>query len=609
MKSKTWVISFFVILVMIFLSLLLFNFVVNPFGAFQNEVLSWDSYNMTNNPRVAKISYLDKNFEEYDSYIIGSSSTSSFSTQKLNELYDANFYNLTVYGSDMMDFEVMASHVIENYNVENLVLSVYINSGIMYNMEGNDLNSMRHYKLSDQIDESSFYQTFLTLDPKYSMAKLKLYGEDTFLSQSFDVFNAYTGTYDKNARDIEPINGMDNYLEKYSEFIDYKNTPLTIHHTDNVVKSVSNIKSMCDEKGINFILVTAPVYYKYMDNFNTESIMNFYKKLVTVTDFWDFSISSVSYEPRYFYDSTHFRNNVGDMAIDRIAGNNENYITEDFGTYITSENVEEHFNTFLNYKEIESIEMDIPILMYHHFDDVGNNGTILNIENFENHIKTLKDNGFNSVSFQELIDYVKKGVELPENPFILTIDDGYSSNYELAYPILKKYDTKATIFIIGVSVGKDTYKDTTNPMYPHFTYEEAQEMINSGLISIQPHTYDMHQWEPFEEGVARPTIMKVPDETDEEYIKFLTEDFIKVKDGIESNTSEVVHTFSYPLGQSSELSEYILTSLGIESTVSTVPKISTVIKGLPQSLLQLGRFNITDSISSEDLLELLGFTS
>ena len=61
---------------------------------------------------------------------------------------------------------------------------------------------------------------------------------------------------------------------------------------------------------------------------------------------------------------------------------------------------------------------------------------------------------------------------------------------------------KATIFSIGVSFGKDHYKDTDYAMTPHFGAAEAAEMAGSGLISIQSHTYDMHQWPPYEDGSA-----------------------------------------------------------------------------------------------------------
>ena len=68
----------------------------------------------------------------------------------------------------------------------------------------------------------------------------------------------------------------------------------------------------------------------------------------------------------------------------------------------------------------------------------------------------------------------------------------------LAFPILKELEMPAVVFPIGISVGKDTYKDTEIPITPHFTWEQAVEMANSGLISLQSHTYDLHQKTEYE---------------------------------------------------------------------------------------------------------------
>lgn len=73
------------------------------------------------------------------------------------------------------------------------------------------------------------------------------------------------------------------------------------------------IRKVCEENGVNLIVLTAPVYTDYYKNFYDEDITNFYESLAKVTDYWDFSSSSVSSEPRFFYDSTHFRNNIGEM--------------------------------------------------------------------------------------------------------------------------------------------------------------------------------------------------------------------------------------------------------------------------------------------------------
>ena len=83
---------------------------------------------------------------------------------------------------------------------------------------------------------------------------------------------------------------------------------------------------------------------------------------------------------------------------------------------------------------------------------------------------------------------------------------------------------KATFFAIGATVGNtEHYKDTEFPITPHYSYEQAKEMSDSGLVSIQSHTFDMHQWAPYEPGDrVRNNILRWKDETEEEYTEALT---------------------------------------------------------------------------------------
>lgn len=77
-----------------------FNYWVDPFGVFSHKSLEWPSYEMTINPRTAKITYLKDHHQDYDSYILGCSSTSSFPVESLNSYLDASFYNMIMYGAD-----------------------------------------------------------------------------------------------------------------------------------------------------------------------------------------------------------------------------------------------------------------------------------------------------------------------------------------------------------------------------------------------------------------------------------------------------------------------------------------------------------------------------
>lgn len=600
MNAKKWVLTFLLLALVLVLGLAAFNYVTDPFAAFGDRFLNWFSYDETNNPRVAKISYLEQHHDEYDSYILGCSSTSSLQVSDFNKLYDANFYNLIMYGADMRDCEKIADYLIEHYEVKHLVLNVYLDNGFTYDDETDRLTRNLHYLTDPDTSALSFYTRYLFCDPRYGFAKLKNLRNDRLLPQSFDVFNEVTGEYDKRVRDVEPIGSMDTYLEAYPVFADYPKTgDFVLGQTENCMKSVAAIKERCEAADVELVVVAAPVYIDYFQNFQAEDVANFYASLAKVTDFWDFSCSSVSCEPRYFYDATHFRNAVGSMIAARIAGDDSVYIPDDFGTYVTADTPSSYFSEVLQATALpdETVSRDVPVLMWHNLAEESSGDMTITVDTFRAQIEALHEAGFKTVSLQQLYDYVHFGTELPEKPIVLTFDDGYFSNYEYAYPILREYGMQATIFAIGVSVGKDTYKDTDHAMTPHFGADEAREMVDSGLISVQSHTFDMHQWPPFEDGNAqvRETLLPFDGEADADYEAAVEADFAESRELLESITGQPVNALAFPEGAYVTLTQDALRSAGAELTFTTVRAVNTVVKGLPQSLCAMPRFGMTES--------------
>ena len=600
MNAKKWVLTFLLLALVLVLGLAAFNYVTDPFAAFGDKFLNWFSYDETNNPRVAKISYLEQHHDEYDSYILGCSSTSSLQVSDFNKLYDANFYNLIMYGADMRDCEKIADYLIEHYEVKHLVLNVYLDNGFTYDDETDRLTRNLHYLTDPDTSALSFYTRYLFCDPRYGLSKLKNLRNDRLLPQSFDVFNEVTGEYDKRVRDVEPIGSMDTYLEAYPVFADYPKTgDFVLGQTENCMKSVAVIKERCEAADVELVVVAAPVYIDYFQNFQAEDVANFYSSLAKVTDFWDFSCSSVSCEPRYFYDATHFRNAVGSMIAARIAGDDSVYIPDDFGTYVTADTPSSYFSEVLQATALpdETVSRDVPVLMWHNLAEESSGDMTISVDTFRAQIEALHEAGFKTVSLQQLYDYVHFGTELPEKPIVLTFDDGYFSNYEYAFPILQEYDMQATIFAIGVSVGKDTYKDTDHAMTPHFGADEAREMVDSGLISVQSHTFDMHQWPPFEDGNAqvRETLLPFDGEADADYEAAVEADFAESRELLESITGQPVNALAFPEGAYVTLTQDALRSAGAELTFTTVRAVNTVVKGLPQSLCAMPRFGMTES--------------
>jgi len=249
----------------------------------------------------------------------------------------------------------------------------------------------------------------------------------------------------------------------------------------------------------------------------------------------------------------------------------------------------------------------IPILMYHHFEleEELNYGTMISGEMFESQIKALSEAGYNAISFERLVDFVSGTAMLPANPFIITIDDGYLSVYDVAFPILKKYDMQASVFIIGVSHGRSHYRDTDHKILPRFNDEQAREMVRSGIISIQSHSYDMHQFGPFEDGPFREGVLQMEGESNKDYIQAFIADFLQAASQIDDMVDQRPFVYSYPYGFFNDTTDRLLRDLGVKVTLTVEEGVNTVVVGSPGALFGMNRLNVPGNMMPEGLLDML----
>ena len=209
-------------------------------------------------------------------------------------------------------------------------------------------------------------------------------------------------------------------------------------------------------------------------------------------------------------------------------------------------------------------------------------------------MRLLKEQGYTPISFDELIAFVEQGTPLPEKPVMITFDDGYTSNAVYAYPVLRELGFHASIFAIGCSIGHDRYyKDTNYSLTPHFGQTEITEMLDSGLISIGSHTYDMHQWPPYETvKPARENMLPLPGESETEYIDAVRADAAR--------EAETFAAFGIPAP------DVVLRECGYKVTLTTdESRVNTVVVGLPQTLIDLGRMTVLPGMTDEQLLQYL----
>jgi peptidoglycan/xylan/chitin deacetylase (PgdA/CDA1 family) len=91
---------------------------------------------------------------------------------------------------------------------------------------------------------------------------------------------------------------------------------------------------------------------------------------------------------------------------------------------------------------------------------------------FESHLKYMSENGYHSITLDDLYFALTQGRPLPDKPVILTFDDGYEDAYTNAYPLLKKYHMTGTFFIIT------DFQDQARPGY--MTWPQVEEMAAGG---------------------------------------------------------------------------------------------------------------------------------
>ena len=133
----------------------------------------------------------------------------------------------------------------------------------------------------------------------------------------------------------------------------------------------------------------------------------------------------------------------------------------------------------------------VPVLMYHRIKDLTPREAqspllrdlTVSPEEFEKQIAWLVEEGFTFLFAREVEAAVRDGTMLPEKSVAITLDDGYLDNFEQAYPILKKYGAKATIFMTTVNL--------TRPERLHAEHlvEMRQEQVRYGSHTV--HHYDL----------------------------------------------------------------------------------------------------------------------
>jgi len=169
----------------------------------------------------------------------------------------------------------------------------------------------------------------------------------------------------------------------------------------------------------------------------------------------------------------------------------------------------------------------VPILMYHHIAvppadaDAVRRDLSVSPAAFEEQLRYLKEQGYQSISLYDLNRYLQRGDPLPDKPILFTFDDGYDDNFAYAFPLLVKYGFTGTFFLITepIDAGREGY----------VTWPQVSLMSSMGM-DMEPHTYTH------------------PDLTGQS-VDYIVWQVIGSKQAIEERTGKTCRFFCYPSGQ------------------------------------------------------------
>jgi peptidoglycan/xylan/chitin deacetylase (PgdA/CDA1 family) len=195
---------------------------------------------------------------------------------------------------------------------------------------------------------------------------------------------------------------------------------------------------------------------------------------------------------------------------------------------------------------VNSYAVEIPVLLYHHLlkqdeNTFCNNPAVVSVELFEEQMCVLYEEGYHSITLGDLELFLKGEIQLPCRSVLITFDDGYKSNIHYAYPILKKYELRAAIFIVSYMISEETSEfDPT--AFQYISWREMEE--HKDVFEYACHSHNFHRLENHKSFlIAKP--------------------LEEVKEDLRMNLQTIHHPyFAYPYGEYDKNTISLLKELG-----------------------------------------------
>jgi peptidoglycan/xylan/chitin deacetylase (PgdA/CDA1 family) len=238
------------------------------------------------------------------------------------------------------------------------------------------------------------------------------------------------------------------------------------------------------------------------------------------------------------------------------------------------------------------------MLIYHHVAEDTPRVSSVTPAEFRGHLQHLRDNNFQVIGLDVLIDQLKNGKPIADNAVVITFDDSYENNFTTAHPILQEFGYPYTIFISPGDIDKGTG--------PVLSWQQIKQMSKDGVLVANHAMWHEH--------MARPE----PGESKADWLKRLRQSILDAERRIKEETGQHHQWLAYPYGEFSAELEQLVQELGFigigqqSGAIGPLTKLTRIprypaagqyadLKDLGQKLRTLA-FPITDYLSADQVI-------
>ncbi len=169
----------------------------------------------------------------------------------------------------------------------------------------------------------------------------------------------------------------------------------------------------------------------------------------------------------------------------------------------------------------------VSILGYHDFKERGGEAMVISAEKFRQQMQFIKDSEIPVVPLEDVMEWKAGRKNVPQECFVITMDDGWEGVYRHAWPVLKEFGFPFTIYL---------YKNYVNIGGRSLTWAQIREMMDSGLCTIGSHS------------VTHDSMTARKGRSDEDYTAWLRDELALSKEFLEKNLGITCTSFAYPYG-------------------------------------------------------------